>query len=480
MGIFSLAQKALAVGAKATDAVMKPLAAVTTSPVERELVRPFVNVVKGVQGLAGNQTAANKPVNTPFGEVKPYGNPLQNIKSQPNALKPGEAAWGAVDLATSVPGAAEKLGSLGAEGVTKALGPLAEPLGKGVEKVAGALKGSAIKTFEEGLAPTTQKFKALASKVAPQAVDQGIVGTLGGIAKKAQRGVEEAGQAIEDFGKLKGKISIQPILDTFEKAKESFTVAGKAVEPEKLAVVNHFQDIVKSLGDAGGEVGKEDLRALKRIWDESVYSGTKAIGKTLEEGTKIDIQKMGTDAVRNLLASSEPDLAKINAKFNFYKNLSDIAEATKLRRVGQTGVIRKGIGAAVGTAVGGAVSKVPIIGELIGAKAGEYIASIGGSTLYKSLNAAAKSKVAEALISGIHDPAAVASFFAKTTLPEIKTKDLIDFLNSKAKLGADQVAQQADAQAKRAQALHDQLFGGAQASPDTQKRQADLKNILFK
>lgn len=489
MGVFKTLAKVLDSTAGASEKYfLKPLTETFVSPVVREFERPVVSFVRGVQSLAGNEEAGNKPVNTPFGEVKPFANLLdKKSREAPGTLKAGEAAMGAVELATSVPGAAEKILAKGAGLAVKALGPLAKPIEKGVATVGKAVKSSAAKTYGEALAPTTAKLKKATEKVTERALKEGIVGTAGQIAKKAEAGMRKAGQAIEDFGELQGSTAAKKITDVFEAAKQEFRVDGVDINKSAIRTIDELSSTVDELARNTGEVSLEALRAVRRIWDNEVAQAGGFLGKTAKEGSDLAIKKLGSNAIRNLLANEVPDLAKINANFNFYSTLLDVAEATKLRRVGQTGLIKRGIGAGLGAAVGGALKILPFgVGELAGAKIGEKVAQIGGSTLYKSLNAAGKNIVADALLSGKYNTGKIANYFTKSSLPIIKISDFTKFLKKEAALGEEELRQAADEHGKRIQELHDKLFTdsiGVDKKPEfspeeQQKRLSDISNFL--
>ena len=132
MGIFSnvarFAGNALETAAKVSDTGLRAATDTFISPVARAALTFPVTAVRGVQGLAGNEKAQTAPVKTPFGDVKPMANLLdKKSREAPGTLKAGEAAMGAVELATSVPGVAEKVVAKGLQFGAKALGPLAEP-----------------------------------------------------------------------------------------------------------------------------------------------------------------------------------------------------------------------------------------------------------------------------------------------------------------------------------------------------------------
>lgn len=110
---------------------LQTAADIFVSPVAREVERPFVSLYRGVTGTSG-------PVNTPFGDVKPYAE-----------VSPGEAALGAFDLATT------------ALPVEKLLSPVFKPVTKLISKL-GPAKAKMVATGAETLANISpEKTKTL-------------------------------------------------------------------------------------------------------------------------------------------------------------------------------------------------------------------------------------------------------------------------------------------------------------------------------
>lgn len=71
---------------------LKPLTESLVSPVAREVIRPFVSGVRGVQGMIPGGKQGTEPVKTPFGDVRPY-----------SELSSKEAVMGAVEVASFLP-----------------------------------------------------------------------------------------------------------------------------------------------------------------------------------------------------------------------------------------------------------------------------------------------------------------------------------------------------------------------------------------
>lgn len=412
MSIFSRLAKLGDVGEKY---LLKPLTETFVSPVARELIRPVVSARSAIQELVPGGKTGQESVATPFGEVKPFANILSKKSRQsPTTIKPGEALMGAVELAASVPGAA-----------TKALKPIAGPIKKAVAPIARGLRAGAIEDIGRALAPTTKGNKAITTRIAPEILDRGIFGTAKGIQKKALKGLRAAGTAIDDFGKLEGSTDVSKVLGVLDEAKGEFVVDGVAVNKRAVGFIDEVKQILNSVADETGKIGREQLRAVRRIWDDEVRQAGGFAGKSLSEGSEVSVKETASNAIRNLLADEIPDLAKLNKEYNFWASLNKVAKESSGRRVGQSGLARKAAGAMTGGIIG---SSGGAIGAAVGAEAGQRLAQISGSSLYRSLSANGKKRLADLLVDGV-DLEKVASYIAR---PGIKATDFNNFLKDEA------------------------------------------------
>jgi hypothetical protein len=103
---------------------LRPVTNTLVSPIARELQRPFVSAIRGIQGLIPGGKDGTESVNTPFGEVKPF-----------SQLSSKEAAMGAIEVGSFLP--VEKLFIKPAQFLSKKLKGAATTAGEiltGVEK----------------------------------------------------------------------------------------------------------------------------------------------------------------------------------------------------------------------------------------------------------------------------------------------------------------------------------------------------------
>lgn len=451
------AGKAIKGFGNASDKAYGAVAETFVNPILRAGASFPVSVVQEVQEYAPGGKTGFEPVKTSFGDVKRmrYGTQRENLAAEESeqVKKPGEALVDAAELGTSVPGVA---GKLVGKPTLKLLSKADEALG-----FSKGLKGSAIKKMEEALSPGKEKLKDLTQKIAPEAVERGVRGTLGQISKQAEKGLKEAGEAFEEFGKLEGNTKVAKILDVFEKTKAKFkTAEGVVVESAPVKTMDKLADVIRRASKDGEEISREELRGIRRVWDEVVYGGNKS-AKTATEGSVLSLKKEAADSIRNLLADEVPALDKINKDFSFFSDLSKIVDATQTRRVGQTGLVRKGAGMLTGAYLGSAAGKLLGLpgGEFVGAAAGGKAAEAAGSTLFKSWNAATRNVLADALTSGKYNLDKVAGFIQKAGFSALKASDFKRFLNEEATLGDEEIQAAEDEYQNEIDAMRAELLG---------------------
>jgi len=436
------------------------------NPVARAGLTFPVSTVQHIQKLVPGGKTGDERVKTPFGDVKrmDWFSPNRNEKQQ---LQPGEAAMGAFELATSAPAGVVK-------GIAK---PLAKAVGKLDKAVGTSLKNSAIATYEKALAPTTKAMKEKTAKIVPELLEGRVFGSLSSLAKKAEKGIEKASQKFDELGKLEGNLPTKPILDTFAEAKNSFMVEGKVVNPRAVKVIEEVSRLVEQFGD---EMPAEAMRGLRQIWDKDVAEAGGFFGKTLKDTSELRVKQMGADAIRGLLAVKSPDLAKINKTFSFFKNLEEVVEATKMRKVGQSGAFRKIGGAAVGAALGSGLGPV---GSTVTAVVGSELLSVAGTTLFRTLNANAKYQFAKALASGEHSIPRITAFFKEPAFVGLKANDFLKYLNKDAKFSPEEKQTEEAARDERIEQIRQRLEAGGekenQEDPERQQRIDEIRKRLL-
>src|SRR3990167_8861719 len=226
---------------------------------------------------------------------------------------------------------------------------------------ATGLKQAAEKQYSQALGATKQGFKKLTQKVAPGLLERKTFAfTRPGLESKFHEGLAKAGEQLEDVLNTipkEEKLSTQPILKALNTFKQAFYVSenGKRVVVDQVGYKNteKMELLVKEFGE---DVSFGTIRKVRQILDTAVTKGGKAFGRTVSEGSLVDAQREASNAIRNELAKKYPNLAKVNAEYNFWKNAHDIIKETIDRTTGQGTplgeTIATGAGAVAGFASG--------------------------------------------------------------------------------------------------------------------------------
>jgi hypothetical protein len=141
--------------------------------------------------------------------------------------------------------------------------------------------------------------------------------------------------------------------------------------------------------------------AIKQQFDDIVARaglfGPKAMASASEKAQGWSFKK-ASDALRQLV-NSNPTLADLNAEASFWIGLRNVSEATKLRRVGQSGGLIPTIAGGAG-ATAGAMALGPI-GAFVGAATANQLARLLQSPAWLNrVSAPMKDALATALASG--------------------------------------------------------------------------------
>lgn len=418
------------------------LANVLNPNMERNTIANIANLgagalQTGIRKLTGTQIPRTQEEQQ-FGAVKDfykerYGG-VENVKKTIYEDPAGVAADASIVLGggaalASKAGQAAKLPALSRAGsaLSKAAeisNPLLLPA-KGLNKLVPTLQKSAEKSYTDILAPTGKgdKFrtkgivegrsKTLSSGEQiriPGLRERGIVaGSREGLLQKVQTQKGATGQALKQAEKklpATDRLDVQPILDDIEKAKAKFVIQGESgpVVADPAAIQN-LDDFAKTVSDltAEGQVSPQSLTQLKRLWQEKVNKSGAYIGKTLAEGSKVDMLSEAENAIRRQLDNKYPDIAKINAEYSFWKNAETVLQNTIQRKTGQTGLLRKGLAYGTGALVG---TPLGVGGVAGGALLTNLAVELFSSPAWKSVSAIMKNRLANLIARGKVEQAA--------------------------------------------------------------------------
>jgi hypothetical protein len=269
------------------------------------------------------------------------------------------------------------------------------------------LSETAIEDYSRALGATTKETKAISKKIVPEMIDRGIMSwTRKGLLKTAEEGVAAAGEAVE---KVEDKIvglpkkakihSVSTFIDALEQMKSQFYDINKAgekvaLEPQKIANIEELQ---KTLKQYGKNISSESLIKARRVWDKTIAEAKGFSGKTLSEGSMLDVKKEATSAIRSVLAKAHPDLDEVNGEYHFWKNVEKVIGSTITRTSSQAGT---GLGARLGQ-VAGTVAGAPsgIAGALVDGQIGKWATKIFESTAWRTASAVVKNGIAKSIQS---------------------------------------------------------------------------------
>lgn len=284
----------------------------------------------------------------------------------------------------------------------------AELTGRGLAAAGGAAVRTFLpapaKQYAQALGATTVANKQISEKIVPELIDRRVTGSREYIATLTDAQVAKAGAAIDDaLSKMpKGQAAdVGAVLNQLQKLKKQYvvpsSVPGTNVIVDQAAYDNlgAMQKLVAST-----QPTFESVRRLRQILDGMVTAGDKAFGRTIAEGTELDAKREAANAIRGELSKINPDIAKINKEFSFWKDVDRVISATQLRTgsqatpLGQTiaqGVAAPAVTAAAATGNPGvaATIAIPVV-----------LRKILQSPSWKTFSAVQKDRLADAIARG--------------------------------------------------------------------------------
>jgi hypothetical protein len=278
------------------------------------------------------------------------------------------------------------------------------------DAAANLLKSSAQKNYEDVLNPTRVDTKYQTQQIMPKLLEERPVAmTRQGLANKAAGQADIAGQQIEQtVSGLQGDMKTQPVINQLENLRQKYQVNGVSLRPEVDGAINTLQDQLRAVskpadvpggaqGPGEASISYQDVVRARRILDDAVAEVGGYQGKPLSDTSLANIRKATANSFREELSQASPDLAAVNAKFHFWNTLEDVLDQTMSRKTGQVNALPKVetiIGAAGGFAQSG-ISGAAGFGAAI-----NLIGKAVRSTAWRTLSAATKGSIADALANG--------------------------------------------------------------------------------
>ena len=265
-----------------------------------------------------------------------------------------------------------------------------------LSKAGKSLKNIAIKEFLQGLAPTKKATKITAEKIAPQLIKEGIMGTAKGIQEKSKIKLLEVGEKLEELLSNipeSTKVAIKPIIDRLQEGKAKFIKDGVDIYP---TATKQFTELQNTLAKFGKDVSFKTIREVRQTFDELIAQ-TNGFTTGIKEGAKLNTLKKASDAIREELAKTKPELAKINAEYTLWKRLDAVIGETILRTGPQKGALPQ-VSQIIGGGIGYAHSGIS--GAILTGIIAKNFTKLINSTVYKTVSANIKNKIGDLLIEG--------------------------------------------------------------------------------
>ncbi len=414
-------------------------AAASAAP-ERTWGDTAVDVAKGVVKGAGNTAyGLGKLVHdyTPVGRISDAIQPgAFDPANKPPELTPWNAAQklgmggeqiGEFFLPTGAAGKVGKVAEVGKSiGLTLAQG--GSPAEAGVSgaltavipgasaasKLSRGLKESARDTMANSLRATRGWAKDESAKLAPEMLKRGIGGSFVAMRDLARSTAARVGQNLDDAYKAAAAagetVPSDVIRGNIQLASDALHVpnaAGVRIPvPGHEAAIAKLDELDKFIEQLGPDIPVDKAAALKQTWDKIVSKaglyGVNATAPASEKAQAFAFRE-AADSFRQIL-NTNPDIAALNKEASFWIGLRNVVNATKLRKVGQTGGLLKAGGAAVGAGVGGMTGdsySERAVNGIIGGLAGQKFVQLVQSPYFMSkVSAPLKNALADALASG--------------------------------------------------------------------------------
>ena len=271
------------------------------------------------------------------------------------------------------------------------------------------VKDSAEAGMARALGASKEWAKDEAMDLAPEMLERGVGGTRRSMLSQADTQVADIGReigAVVDAAAQSG--STVPV-DQFVMAlrqsriKSQGNVRMARAIPGTEKIVSTLDELEQFAMGFGNNIPIDKAQAIKQVWADIVSKAGlygPSAGAAPTDKAFAFAYKEGADAMRALIASESPTLAKLNKEFAFWKGLQDILVATKLRTQAQGGGLTATlVGGSGATAVGAATGSLPqaVVG---GAVAGAVTRIVQSPIFRTRVSAPLKMALADALSSG--------------------------------------------------------------------------------
>jgi len=262
-------------------------------------------------------------------------------------------------------------------------------------KAAPFIKKSALDDVSKAINPTKEAAKANLESIAPEFIRRKIVWTLETIEDIAETWRDIAWKKLGDFierADLKWSIKANPIINWLAWEQSKTIVKWIVVDPQKYCLINKLWDIILNIGD---ELPANYWRALRIAFDD-IINRKKWFDPSSVDKLDISIQKPIANEIRKQLAKENPELAQLNKDFHFYETLYEVTKETIKRKRPQSGKLQKLFSTSIGAWF--AWWTWSPLAAIWAYMVSENFINFISSTLFKTLKAQSKNKLADLLI----------------------------------------------------------------------------------
>lgn len=393
-----------------------------------------VDLVKGAgAGLASTVFGGGDLIRRGLGMERVIDTPDVKAAMTPPESTPGKLGYqveqiGEFFLPTGMAGKAGKVAEVLKSGALTAAQTGGNPTAIGVsaglsaipgeaiaQKIGGALKSSALETMAGSLKATKEWAKAESDRLAPEMLKRGVGGSIKALRTLSSEMAAKVGKNLDDAYRTAAQAgetvpvdivrgNIQLASDALHSlAPDGYTQIVNPAHKEAIAALHELDEFV---GKHGTSLPVDKAAALKRSFDAVVSKaglyGQNAMAPASDKAKAFAFRE-AANSFRDLL-NNNPTVEALNKEASFWIGLRNVVDATKLRKVGQTGgLIAAGTGGAgaVAGALSGDSASERATNALLGGLAGRQLVRVLQSPAYMNrVSAPMKDALAEALASG--------------------------------------------------------------------------------
>lgn len=330
-------------------------------------------------------------------------------------------------------------GSPTAGGVSAGITAAMPPVAKLATKAGGALKESALETMANSLKATKEWAKDAATDLAPEMLKRGVGGSIKSLrafatesAKRIGKNLNDAYDAATQAGSTVPGGVIRGNIQLASDALHTRAANGQLIPvPSYTTAIQKLKDLDEFVAKLPPDIPVNQAAALKRAFDDvAEVAGLFGPGKMASASEKKEAWafREAANAIREKL-NTNATIADLNKELSFWIPLRDVVNATKLRKVGQTGGAyaagAAGIGAGAGYLSGDSAQEKALNAMLLGVGGRQFVRLMQSPAFMNKVSGPLKDKLADALASGSQGQLASVMSRITASLPSQLTQSVV-------------------------------------------------------